>query len=265
MLEHLKAMMRAQLMRRGYSVERHTDVDAAAALGRKMWPLRTQHPLRRFGGANDGGYLVPDDLAGIAAVISPGVCDNASFEEAFAAMGIDCFMLDASVDGPPIDNPRFDFTKKFLGVHEDETFTTLDAFVAAKAPGAEDLLLQIDIEGAEWGVLANVSHGLLERFRIIVAEFHHVERILYSQTERSVLERLLRRHAVVHMHVNNFGVNRWVGEMGFPDYLEVTYLRRDRIASSSCETTFPHPLDAVNIPDRPPLELPPNWHAPRLS
>ena len=46
-------------------------------------PVKTKFDLIRIGGANDGGYLIPDDLEGIAACFSPGVADTASFEVAF--------------------------------------------------------------------------------------------------------------------------------------------------------------------------------------
>ena len=41
-------------------------------------PVQTKIRLIRVGGANDGGYLIPDDLEGIAACFSPGVADITS-------------------------------------------------------------------------------------------------------------------------------------------------------------------------------------------
>jgi hypothetical protein len=45
-------------------------------------------------------------------------------------------------------------------------------------PSSDDLILQMDIEGAEWHVLLNVSRDTLRRFRIIVIELHDLERLM---------------------------------------------------------------------------------------
>jgi hypothetical protein len=42
--------------------------------------------------------------------------------------------------------------------------------VRTHAPSAGDLILQMDIEGAEWPVILNASQEVLTRFRIIVLE-----------------------------------------------------------------------------------------------
>ncbi len=57
--------------------------------------------LIRVGGDADGGYLIPDDLAGIEACFSPGVDTVATFERDMVARGIPCHLIDASVDGRP--------------------------------------------------------------------------------------------------------------------------------------------------------------------
>lgn len=258
----LRRAVRHFAFRRGISLEQHGGTAAARELMRRMWPVTTRHPLRRFGGDGDGAYILPDDLAGIEAVISPGVSTVARFEEDMAALGMECFLIDKSVEAPPADNPRFHFTPKFLGLVDEGAFVTLDSFVEAHAPGASDLLLQMDIEGAEWAVLANVSERLLRRFRIMAIEFHELERLLYSDVHRAVLDRLLHSHHVVHLHVNNEGDIKQRGDLGFPLYLEATFLRKDRAEPTGFATRFPHPLDIVNSPTKPRLDLPASWHAP---
>ena len=46
----------------------------------RLHPEEVDIPLVRMGDERDGGYLVPDDLAGIAALFSPGVAQNSSFK-----------------------------------------------------------------------------------------------------------------------------------------------------------------------------------------
>jgi len=66
---------------------------------KKIRPMTTNIPLIRVGSADDGGYLVPDDLEGIKICFSPGVAQQSDFELAMAQRGITCFMADYSVDG----------------------------------------------------------------------------------------------------------------------------------------------------------------------
>ena len=65
----------------------------------------------RLGPDGDGGYLVPDDLAGIEYTFSPGVSTESGFEAALAARGQRVFLADYSVDGPAEANANFAFEK----------------------------------------------------------------------------------------------------------------------------------------------------------
>jgi hypothetical protein len=40
---------------------------------RSVHPILTPYALIKLGGMYDGGYLLPDDLAGVEACFSPGV------------------------------------------------------------------------------------------------------------------------------------------------------------------------------------------------
>ena len=55
------------------SLSAQTLSDKVTALVRVFAPYTTEHKLVRVGGDNDGGYLIPDDLEGIAADFPPAV------------------------------------------------------------------------------------------------------------------------------------------------------------------------------------------------
>jgi hypothetical protein len=163
------------------------------------------------------------------------------------------------VDAPPISHPLIDFEKKFLGVVNDETTTTLDAWVARKRPAGGDLLLQMDIEGAEWPVLLNASDETLGSFRIIVLELHQMQHCFDPAVFRlydACLERLGKAFHVVHVHVNNCGPLRNYRGIELPQCIEVTYLRKDRADARGFATEFPHPLDRGNLGHLPDTVLP---------
>lgn len=249
----------------GVSVGRCTDLHRVQRLIERMHPVTTDAGLIRIGGEGDGGYLVPDDLNDIVACFSPGVDVVASFEAALVARKIPCHLADASVAGPPIIDPLIHFDNKFLGVVDDELTITMDRWVKAYAPPAGDLILQMDIEGAEWPVLLNISDQVLSRFRIVVMELHHLERILDKlgfEFMFAALDRLLRQYHVVHLHPNNVIRPLNVANLTIPRLLEVTLLRRDRAQPTGYAKLFPHPLDSRNSASRPDLTLPPGWYQP---
>jgi hypothetical protein len=230
-----------------------------------LFPVTTDSGLIRVGPAGDGGYLLPDDLDGIEACYSPGVNQVSGFELDCAERGMKVFLADHSVDKPPDAHPLFHFTKKFVGVTSNDTFMTVDDWVATSLPGPDsDLLLQIDIEGFEYETFLAMSDRLLRRFRIIVAEFHHLDqfwsRPFFGLAARA-FEKILQTHRCVHIHPNN--CCRLVRCQGLyiPRVAEFTFLRQDRIRNASFARTFPHPLDADNTSNSP-LPLPECWYSP---
>jgi hypothetical protein len=246
----------------GISVAMQTDMTAVRALLFRLYPLVTEHPLIRLGCRGDGGYLVPDDLKGVAACFSPGVDNRATFETGLIERGIPCYLVDGSVDAAPIKGDMVHFSKKFLGVINNETTITLDDWVHDNKPGHDDLILQMDIEGAEWPVLLNVSRDTLRRFRIIVIELHDLERLMDKHAFviiRATFERLLEDFYIVHNHPNNHGWTVRCHSLVIPRVLEMTLIRKDRVTSTEFARTFPHPLDAKNDVNRPEIPLPPPW------
>jgi methyltransferase FkbM-like protein len=150
-------------------VSNSTPLDRIARLIRSLQPVSVPGGLRRIGPAGDGGYLLPDDFAGVGACISPGESCECGFDLEMAEMGMDVIMADASVSGPPMRHPRFQFQGKFLDVRSSEHTTTIDDLCKDTE---SDLVLQMDIEGAEHAVILTMSDSLLKRFRIAVIEFH---------------------------------------------------------------------------------------------
>ena len=240
-----------------------TPRDELAALIRALRPVAPVHDLIRIGPAGDGGYLMPDDLTGITACVSPGVSVQVGFDDDIANRGIDVYMADGSVDGPPVAHDRFHFTRKFLDIYESDTTVTLDGF-CGQIPGDGDWLLQMDIEGAEYGVLAAATDATIARFRYMVVEFHDLE-LLFARasfrTMAAVFRRLLRTHRVVHIHPNNYSAVVRRGDLRIPKGMEFTFARLDRVDTNRLPPPFPHPLDRDNTGKYPPVVLPACWRA----
>ncbi len=130
-----------------------TDKRELQSLLKKLMPVSCGKDFIRLGSDGDGGYLLPDDLAGIKACFSPGVDCVSGFEKDCANMGMNVFLADNSVEKTPETHDLFQFTKKYLGVTTNDDFMTLDDWVTSSMPESQDeLLLQIDIEGFEYEV-----------------------------------------------------------------------------------------------------------------
>lgn len=227
-------------------------------------PLEPGIELVRLGPDGDGGYLVPDDLEGIRYAFSPGVSTESGFEAELADRGMQVFLADYSVAGPAVRHPRFAFDKRFVGCLTDERYITLDDWHAAKL-GSDDseLLLQMDIEGAEYETLLAASPRLLAKFRIMVIEFHWLPQLWnepFFAVAARAFSKLLATHAVVHIHPNNCCGSVKSAGLEIPRIAEFTLLRRDRLHGTRFRTTFPHPLDRPNV-RKPPLDLPACWYS----
>ena len=237
--------------------------DRLTDLIRALRPIRADAPLIRIGPAGDGGYLVPDDLEGIEHAFSPGVSTESGFEADLALRGMQVFLADYSVDKPAQTSDRFDFRKKFVGSFNDETHFTLDQWKQVSIGDYDgDLLLQMDIEGAEFETLFAASDALLRQFRIMVIEFHYLHQLWnkpwFILIER-VFAKLLQTHSVVHIHPNNCCGSFVSGDLEIPRVAEFTFYRNDKIGRKMFCGTFPHPLDADNTRKKS-LVLPPCWY-----
>ena len=241
------------------------------SLIQRLHPVKTQIALTRIGAAHDGGYLMPDDFGAIAACFSPGVGPTSSFEmDLQARYGIPSHLCDYSVDAPPNNFQPASFEKKYLGVLEDETFTTLNRWMERKREfqSGNDLILQMDIEGGEYPALLAVDEDKLRRFRMIVIEFHHVEHWadpVFFDVVAAVFSKLLKHFHPVHLHPNNSARVLDLRSITVPDVFELTLLRRDRgTVQGYCED-FPHPLDSRCDPRLPEVPLPAAWRGPVLA
>lgn len=242
---------------------RPADRDALTSLLHALAPQETDAGLIRIGSDGDGGYLVPDDLEGIAACFSPGVSTVAHFEEGMIARGIPCQLADWSVDAPPFAHDLIDFEKKFLGAVNHDKFITLQDWMARKAPAEGDLILQMDIEGGEFDVLRHSPAETLRRFRIMVIEFHFLHAGFVNSglaMLQEVFGKILQDFAPVHLHPNNCCGLISRNGIDIPPVMEFTFLRRDRLRNPRPASRFPHPLDGINAPGKPPLVLPRCWY-----
>lgn len=254
MRRRLEKLVQQGLSRRGVLLHRAAPEREVRALIQRLRPVTTQYPLVLVGPHGDGGYLVPDALDGITTCFSPGVADNSGFEQACIDRGMRVLMADLSVDranlGADVDPSRYDFVKKFVGPVDDDRHLTMERWIGeSDVPDEDDLLLQMDIEGAEYTAILTTPDRLLARFRVMAFEFHDLHLLWDESFLRfavAAFDKLLRHHVCVHIHPNGSGgVDRRSG-IEIPRVAELTFLRRDLAQVTGYATQFPHPLDHDN-------------------
>ena len=114
--------------------------------------------------------------------------------------------------------------------------------------GRKDLFLKVDIEGDEFNVFAHADEGVLNHFQQIALEVHGLGEPNQREVQLKALENLSKNHNLIHVHYNNYGGDIPVIEgMKCPQYLELTYLRKDpQYTFSNNNSGFPEDLDFPN-------------------
>ncbi len=176
------------------------------------------------------------------------------------------FLADKSVHKINTDLPddKYSFLQKYVGDTNNTDFITLDEWVNSSLfKDNSDLLLQMDIEGSEYVSIINVSDSLMKRFRILVIEFHYLQKLwnpVYFDFAEGVFNKILQTHTCIHIHPNNYrGIDTQFG-VEIPRTAEFSFIRNDRINFKKYQTQFPHKSDYDNHKNRQHITLPRNWY-----
>ena len=263
---NLKSKVRGMLLSQGLLLERAAQPEGLVAFLKRFREHYVSVDLVRVGGDGDGGYLIPNVLDDVSYCFSPGVDYTAEFEsEISRTHGIKSFMADASVESAPLQDENFVFDKKFLGNHDGGQLITLKSWLDDKVDRSDNsLILQMDIEGAEYDVLISESMETLKRFNCMVIEFHAVEKLFdrfFLAMFSSVFEKLFTEFSICHVHANNCCGVATLHGVDVPSVIEVTFLRNDyvRAMKNNDPVSLPHPLDRKNVEDTDDIQMPSIW------
>jgi hypothetical protein len=220
--------------------------------------------LVRIGGPNDGGYVMLASVAPpvVTAAYSFGVGGDVSWDRAIAERGVDVFLYDHTVRQPPRLPARCRFQALGItGARSDARLRTLRECLAANGhTSRDDLVLKMDVEGAEWDVLAEVASQTLDQFHQIAIEFHDLAGVLDPSRHDAIIAALVKlaaTHQPVHVHANCMHLPIWIGDLVLPPVLEVTYVRRRDVIGRIGDLAgpFPRAIDQPNMPGWPDVYL----------
>ncbi len=207
---------------------------------------------RRLGNRFDGGYVLAGAFLDVHAAYSFGIGPDVSFDLELAGHGIPVRMFDHTVEGPGAWHDLFTFHKQGLGAADkpEESLFTLEHHLRRCGDwGRTDLLLKMDVEGAELPAFARCGPGILRHFRQIVLELHWLQRLMepeYRAEFVAAMGALRAGFHIVHVHANNCVPVFLLDGLPVPAVLELTLVRRDLVQSSPNRTVYPTELDYAN-------------------
>ena len=202
--------------------------------------------LERIGGPHDGGYVMATPVVA-AGAISIGIGPDVSWDQGVAKLGIPVAMFDPTIRRLPRPVSGGRFYRIGIGPASYRgRYRSLNGLLElAGIPEDGDLLLKLDVEGAEWSSLQNISSADLRRFAQVVVELHRLEELAAGEEAvemLAVVGHLRETHTPIHVHANNYGQIVRFGRYWFPSTVEVSYVRNELL-----EDSVPAPPGAVEL------------------
>ena len=209
----------------------------------------------RVGCEHDGGYVMHDfDAAEVDGALSIGVGPDVSWDNDIVRKGVKVDLFDPTIKRMPDKVPGGRFHRIGIGSVDspDATYVPLPKLrEIAGLSDASNIVLKIDVEGAEWTSLRNLPDGELSRYTQIAIEMHNLGRITdqkYFDSVIEVLNALASNHTPIHLHANNYAPLNKFGNFWFPDAIEVTYVRTHANHVYESKTKVASLLDSPNCP-----------------
>src|SRR5215813_8697654 len=208
--------------------------------------------LKRFGSANDGGYLMCENLIEpLDAAYSYGVGFNdewgceMSRRYRVPVHEYDCF----DPARPTCDGGRFVFHNECVGDRtadrNSRLFDTLENQISKNGDTGRRLVIKMDIEGGEWESLLATPDELLASIPQLAMEMHDYDdpKIL------EVLRKLKRNFYLVNLHFNNWSCTSRASPLPAWAY-QVLWVNK-RIGIVDPTAPVPAPMSPLNAPDSP--------------
>ena len=166
--------------------------------------------LTRYGSANDGGYLLCENLmTGVEGLYSYGIDAEDNFgcqvsaELRLPAHQYDCFTESRPTCGSVSPVFHDECVGPKAETIDGQPFDTLASQFARNGHAGRRLLVKIDIEGAEWDSIMAAPDAVLERIDQMPMELHNAS----GQRSLDVIRKLKRTFYVVSLHFNNQACN----------------------------------------------------------
>ena len=206
--------------------------------------------LKRFGSANDGGYLMCQNLIEpIDAAYSYGVGPNddwgcdVSRRYHVPVHQYDCF----DPARPTCSGGAFVFHNECVGdrtgYRKSHLFDTLENQIRKNGDTSRHVIIKMDIEGGEWDSLFAAPDELLASIPQIAMEMHGFDNPKIVE----VIRKLKRNFYLVNLHFNNWSCTSKASPLPAWAY-QVLWVNK-RIGIVDPTAPVPAPMSPLNAPD----------------
>ena len=208
--------------------------------------------FKRFGSANDGGYLMCENLLEpLDAAYSYGVGTNDDWGcEVSRRYHVPVHQYDCFDPARPICNGgTFVFHHECVGDRtghrNSRFFDTLENQIRKNGDTGRHVIIKMDIEGAEWDTLLAAPEELLASIPQITMEMHG-----YNDSKiLEVIRKLKRDFYLVNLHFNNWSCTSKAAPL--PAWAYQTHWVNKRIGLPDPAAPVPAPMSPLNAPDSP--------------
>jgi hypothetical protein len=208
--------------------------------------------FKRFGSANDGGYLMCENLIEpLDTAYSYGVGTNddwgcgVSRRYHVPVHEYDCF----DPARPSCYGGTFIFHNECVGDRTEHRksrfFDTLENQIRKNGDSGRRVIVKMDIEGAEWDSLLAAPDELLASIPQIAMELHGFD----DPKIVEVLRKLKRNFYLVNLHFNNWSCTRKAAPLPAWAYQVLWVNKRTGVLDPA--VPVPAPMSSLNAPDSP--------------
>ena len=190
-----------------------------------------------------------DSKFDVKAIFGYGVGDNIKFENDLSAYwDVPAHVFDHTIDKLPPLGPNTRYHKEgIVGKDETDKLKTFSTHLNKIVGPEGNVLLKIDVEGAEWDVL---EHEDFSRVTYLVIEYHELE--TDTAKKMKLIDKIDDMFDLVHTHGVNchnqpiFALDRVTM---VPRYIECTYVRKGLVETGPCTDEYPTKWDMKSRDD----------------
>lgn len=215
-------------------------------------PYKINSNKLRLGPDEDGGYVASTvSIDNSKALFTYGVGYDIRYEEAYRSKtGNDSYLYDHTIgrDNGWNIGPQLNFYNEGLGF-QDRCDDFINHYSKLNIDG--DVLLKIDIEGAEYDYFEKVNVEKLSKITTgILLELHWVSDTGYQERAKNILENLYKYFTLTHIHGNAWGALFEYKGHKVPETFELSLVNNKYITDKEIDNQN-YPIEGLDVSNRP--------------
>lgn len=221
---------------------------------RVLKPFNIYQNKKRIGPNEDGGYVCSEFvLNNCSSLMTYGVGHDIRYEEEFVrTYKKPTYLFDHTLGWEEkFERDGLVFIPEGLGSAENckdfyEHYKKYNLF--------GDVLLKIDVEGAEWDFFKNVDiNNLKDNVMGIILEIHWIDSMEIRKNLTDMFNKISPYFILEHTHANSWGYNFEYNGMTIPSVLELSFVNRRFVQDYEMDTQE-YPIIGLDYSNNPNIE-----------